>query len=302
LKVEFLSKTRNLIGSEFIGKGGGGVTERKSNLWALILGASSGFGEATAIELAVGGYNIFGVHLGRASTMPNVDRIVAEIRSKEVEAVFYNVNAADPVKREDVLDEMAERLAPDPDAMVKVLLHSLAFGTLKPLIAEDPRDAITQAQMEMTLDVMANSLVYWVQGLVQRKLMRRGGRIFAMTSSGGHTAMPSYGAVSAAKAALEAHIRQLTMELGSKGITANAIMAGVTDTPALRKIPGGLRLLKAAQYKNPSGRNTTPTDVAKAIALLSDDRSYWINGSVLRVDGGEDVIGFVAQEGPVTIE
>lgn len=278
------------------------MVENHSKPWALILGASSGFGEATAIELSRIGYNVFGVHLDRAATMSNVDRIISEIRSAGSEAVFYNVNAADPSKREEVLDDIAKRLAKDPDAHIKVFLHSLAFGTLKPFIADDPKDAITQAQLEMTLDVMANSLVYWVQGLLQRKLMRRGGRIFAMTSTGGHTVMPFYGGVSAAKAALESHIRQLAMELGPLGITANAIMAGVTDTPALRKIPGGLRLLKGAEYKNPHGRPTKPEDVAKAIAILSDDRSYWISGNVIKVDGGEDIVGFVAHEGPIHID
>ncbi|HSR16937.1 MAG TPA: hypothetical protein VLM39_02500, partial [Ignavibacteriaceae bacterium] len=79
-------------------------------------------------------------------------------------------------------------------------MHSLAFGTLKSFIPQDDEQAITKAQMEMTLDVMANSLVYWVQDLVLNNLLMRKGRIFAMTSSGGHTIIPFYGAVSAAKA------------------------------------------------------------------------------------------------------
>jgi enoyl-[acyl-carrier-protein] reductase (NADH) len=63
-------------------------------------------------------------------------------------------------------------------------------------------------------------------------------RRFAMTSAGGSKAIPNYGAVSAAKDIIEAHIRQLAVELAPAGITANAILAGVTDTPALRQIPG----------------------------------------------------------------
>ncbi len=118
-----------------------------------------------------------------------------------------------------------------------------------------------------------------------------------MTSSGGHSVIPSYGAVSAAKAALESHIRQLAMELGPLGITANAIMAGATDTPALRKIPGNVKMLEVAQHKNPGGRLTTPEDVAKAIALLADDRSFWISGNVIGVDGGEDVVSYIGQKG-----
>jgi enoyl-[acyl-carrier-protein] reductase (NADH) len=146
----------------------------------------------------------------------------------------------------------------------------------------------------MTVDVMAHSLVYWVQGLLTRNLIKRGGRIFGMTSSGGHTAMPFYGAVSAAKASLESHIRQLTMELGPMGITSNAIMAGVTDTPALRKIPGNVKMVEAARLKNPTGRLTTPEEVAKAIVLLSSEEASWISGNVIGVDGGEDKVGFIS--------
>ena len=148
--------------------------------------------------------------------------------------------------------------------------------------------------MEMTVDVMAHSLVYWVQGLLARNLIKRGGRIFGMTSSGGHTTMPFYGAISAAKASLESHIRQLTMELGPLGITSNAIMAGVTDTPALRKIPGNVKMVDVARLKNPTGRLTTPEDVAKAIVLLSSEEAGWISGNVLGVDGGEDKVGFIS--------
>src|SRR5438105_14418914 len=110
------------------------------------------------------------------------------------------------------------------------MLHSVAFGALKPVIADDPADALSQAQIEMTLNVMASTLVYWVQDLVQRKLMRDWGRIFAMTSGGSSRAIASYGAVSAAKACLEAYVRQLAVELGPRGITATAIRAGGTDT------------------------------------------------------------------------
>ncbi len=113
-----------------------------------------------------------------------------------------------------------------------------------------------------------------------------------MTSSGGHSVIPSYGAVSAAKAALESHIRQLAMELGHLGITANALMAGVTDTPALRKIPNATKMLDVALQKNPGGRLTTPEDVAKAIILLADDAAYWVSGNTIGVDGGEDVVAF----------
>ncbi len=258
--------------------------------WALILGASSGFGEATSLELARTGYNVFGVHLDLRATLPNAQRIQDEIKSLGREAVFFNVNAADAEKRASVVEAVQQRLGQEGDeAFVRVFLHSLAFGTLLPFIAETPKGAMSQKQVEMTLDVMANSLVYWAQDLVARNILRQGSRIFAMTSSGSTRVIHSYGAVSAAKAALESHIRQLAFELAPLGIAANAVRAGVTDTPALRRIPEGPALLARAQERNPSGRSTTPQDVARAIAALADERLAWMTGNVIGVDGGEEI-------------
>ncbi len=256
--------------------------------WALILGSSSGFGEAAAVELAKNGMNICGVHLDRRSGMENVEKIQKKIKDKGVKAVFFNVNAADTQKRGEVLDALGSHT--DGEGPVKILLHSLAFGTLKHYISDKPEEMLNNKNMDMTLDVMAHSLVYWAQDVVTREMMGGGGRIFAMTSSGSHRVWPTYGAVSAAKAALEHHIRQLAVELAPKRITANSIRAGVTDTPALRKIPGNEALVENAMKVNPSGRLTTTEDVAKAIVLLSQSGADWITGNVIGVDGGEDLI------------
>lgn len=255
--------------------------------WALVLGASSGFGGASAIELAKNGYNIIGIHLDRQSTMHKVALIIKKIEKYGQKAVFFNMNAADQLKRNDTLDEIKERFAIKEHPLINVLIHSLAFGTLKPFITKSPNDCINKSQMEMTLDVMAHSLVYWTQGLVQRDLLSRGGRIFTLTSAGSMQVIPSYGAVSAAKAAVEAHIRQLSVELGSMKVTCNAIMAGVTDTPAVRKIPGNEAMLTAAKAKNPMGKLTTPEEVARAIVLLCQPEADWMTGNVIGVDGGE---------------
>jgi len=257
--------------------------------WALILGASSGFGEATGLELARAGYDILGVHLDRKATLPHVEEVIAAIRTAGRRAVFFNVNAADPERRVEVLSRGKEEAG--ESGAIEVLLHSLAFGNLRPYIAGDPQEAITAAQMDMTLAVMAHSLVYWTQDLVYGGLMRRGGKIFAMTSAGGTRVLPNYGAVSAAKAALESHVRQLAMELAPRGIAVNAIRAGVTDTPALRKIPGHEAIAENALTRNPSGRLTTTDDVARAIATLCRPGTEWITGNVIGVDGGEDIVG-----------
>ena len=178
----------------------------------------------SAIELARIGYSIYGVHLDRRETLQQVADVQHDIRNAGGETVFFNLNAADDEKRREVID----RIRADKNE-IGVLLHSLAFGVLRPLVAA--ADVASKRQMEMTSDVMGHSLVYWTQDLVSNGLMKSGGRIYAMTSEGGGKAIPEYGPVSAAKAILEAHIRQLALELAPLGITANAIMAGVTDTP-----------------------------------------------------------------------
>ncbi len=257
--------------------------------FALILGASSGFGAAIGEALAKSGYDIAGVHLDRRGTQSAVDESMAAIRAAGREPLFFNTNAAGDEERKAVLDALATRCA-SSGSKVRVLVHSLAFGTLKPLVAETG-DSVTRKQLEMTLDVMANSLVYWAQDVVARGLMADGGRIFAMTSSGGTRVLPQYGPVSAAKAALESHCRQLALELAPRGIAVNAIRAGVTDTAALRKIPGAERLISEATARNPYHRLTTPGDVGRCVALLCDPRSAWMTGNTLGVDGGEDIVG-----------
>ncbi len=264
--------------------------------WAVILGSSSGFGEAAALQLAKDGYNIIGVHLDRQATMPNVERIIEQIKSCNVDQVFYNVNAADEEKRKEIIDDLLKRTGGKPQ--VKVVMHSLAFGTLKPFVPKEGEQQISKAQIEMTIDVMANSLVYWVQDLVSNGLLIKKARIFAMTSSGGHSSIPYYGAVSAAKAALESHCRQLAVELGPMEVAVNAIMAGVTDTPALRKIPGNIPMIEVARRKNPRGKLTTPGQVAKIIALFCQDGGEWISGGIINADGGEDSVSFVGQGEP----
>jgi NAD(P)-dependent dehydrogenase (short-subunit alcohol dehydrogenase family) len=256
--------------------------------WALILGASSGFGEATALELAARGMNIFGVHLDRRETLPHAQEVLEKIRAYGREAVFFNKNAADEETRREVIAHIEGVLQKTPGT-VRVLLHSLAFGALKPLVGQE--ETASQRQIEMTSDVMGHSLVYWVRDIVAGQLMRAGGRIYAMTSEGGGKAIPQYGPVCAAKAILEAHIRQLALELASRQITANAIMAGVTDTPALRKIPGHEKLMEFAKIRNPHGRLTTTEDVAKCIGVLCDANTHWMTGNTIRVDGGEGSVG-----------
>ncbi|MGA3323536.1 MAG: SDR family oxidoreductase [Terriglobia bacterium] len=259
--------------------------------WGLIVGSSSGFGAATSLELARCGLNILGVHFDRRSNMPQVEQVIADIRETGRDVIFFNINAADPGKRTEALNQMQEHWKKTGgEHFVKVFLHSVAFGSLKPYLAESSDEELTQQQMDMTVDVMGNNLVYWAQDLFRRKMLGQGSRIYAMTSAGGHSVIPNYGAVSAAKAVMESHIRQLAYELMPFGITANAIQAGVTITPGSSKIPGIEKLAEFARLRNPGGRLTSPHDVAQAIAALMSDKTHWLTGNVIRVDGGEDIV------------
>ncbi|NQY90386.1 MAG: SDR family oxidoreductase [Deltaproteobacteria bacterium] len=254
--------------------------------WAVVLGASSGFGSAVSARLAAEGYNICGVHLDRRSTMPLADRAREAVEEAGVEALFFNVNAVDRDKMTLVLDQLEPLAGADG---VSLLFHSLAFGSLAPLVGEDASASARDSQMAMTLNVMASSLVAWTQELAWRRLLGEGSRVMAMTSAGSTRAAPSYGMVSAAKAALEAYVRQLALELGPRGVAVNAIRAGVTDTPALAHIPGAADLKEHARSVNPGGRLTEPGDIAELVSLLMQPGGTWLTGNVLGVDGGEDI-------------
>jgi enoyl-[acyl-carrier protein] reductase III len=265
--------------------------------WALILGASSGMGEAAALALAGAGYRIAGVHLDFRAAVGHVEEVKAKIVAAGSEALYFNLNAADDDKRASALAALRARFdesrAEGRHPYVRVVMHSLAFGSLVPFLTDDPKAGVDRKKMEMTQDVMANSLVYWVQDLWRGGFLEHGSKVYAMTSEGSTRVVPSYGVVSSAKAALESHIRQLAMELArlGTGVTANSIRAGVTRTPALMKIPEKDMIIEAATRRNPTGRMTTPQDVANTILALSGEGTEFINGEVIGVDGGEYVTG-----------
>jgi NAD(P)-dependent dehydrogenase (short-subunit alcohol dehydrogenase family) len=261
--------------------------------YALILGASSGFGEAVALELSSEGFNILGVHMDRGAGLTKVEQIKRQITDHKVEALYFNLNAASDKNREQVIQRCQDHFKiKNIDGKIKVVLHSLAFGSLAPYIHNDPKERLSQKQMDMTLNVMAHSLVYWTRDLLLADLLTQGTKIYAMTSSGSLRVTPFYGAISAAKAALESHVRQLALELAPYGITANALRAGVTFTPALRKIPGHETMIDLALSQVPFKRLTQPLDIAKYIASQATSDEAWNTGNIINLDGGECVVAF----------
>ena len=110
-----------------------------------------------------------------------------------------------------------------------------------------------------------------------------------MTSEGNEVAWKGYAAVAAAKVALESISRSIAVEFAPYGIRSNIIQAGVTPTPALKLIPGSTQMQAVAKLRNPFKETTTPEKVADFIALMCTDEAAWVNGAIIRVDGGEHI-------------
>jgi NAD(P)-dependent dehydrogenase (short-subunit alcohol dehydrogenase family) len=306
------------------------------NEWALILGGSSGFGLATAHKLSENGLNICVIHRDRRGAMSRIEPEFEKIRERGVSLVTFNQDALSEDSRGEILDDLAERLAGD-GGRIRLLLHSIAFGNLKLIGPEAPKNNEARASlarelaieeellaevadrsfaegvdgvqgitsppgyaqdlflededMVRTIYAMGTSLLTWTQDLLGRGLFAPDARVLGMTSEGNEVAWKGYAAVAAAKVALESVSRSIAVEMAHFGIRSNIVQAGVTDTPALRLIPGNDHLKAQARNRNPFGRLTTPEDVANVIYLLSLPEAAWINGAIIRVDGGEHISG-----------
>lgn len=157
-----------------------------------------------------------------------------------------------------------------------------------------PKNAfLDDEDLERTIFSMGTSMLGWAQALLERGLFAEDARVLGLTSEGNEVAWKGYAAVAAAKVALESISRSMAVELAPYGIRSNVVQAGVTDTPALAAIPGSAHLKAAARQRNPFGRLTTPRDVANMIYLLCTPEAAWVNGEVIRVDGGEHVSGAI---------
>jgi NAD(P)-dependent dehydrogenase (short-subunit alcohol dehydrogenase family) len=301
----------------------------------LILGGSSGFGLATAHKLAAHGMNLALVHRDRRGAMHRIEPEFEKLRGSGVQLRTWNADALDAEKRAEIVGELKTLLG---SGRVRMLLHSIAFGNLKLLVAEQARPSAAAAaelaaelgiepaklvaaadkllaegrdelaeiatapaypthsfldteDFSRTIHCMGTSLLDWVQHLHREGLFAADARVFGLTSEGNEVAWKGYAAVSAAKVSLEALARSIAMEFAPYGLRCNVLQPGVTETPALAAIPGSDRLKAHARLRNPFRRLTTPRDVANVVYLLCLDEAAWINGSVIRIDGGEHVAG-----------
>ena len=254
--------------------------------WVLILGGSSGLGLATAKKMASHGYHIIIVHRDRKIDLEQINKHFQEITLSGVKLLNFNIDATNPDKRRQTIDEIKTTLS--TTGKIKMLVHSIAKGSLKPMVSNE-ETTLNHQDIEITLNAMALSLYDWTKEVFEANLFDEDARIVAFTSEGSSKAWEGYAAVSAAKATLEALTRSIALEYALKGIKANCIQAGTTETKAFQMIPNSEVLKKSALERNPNKRLTTPEDVANAVYLLSTDEAKWITGTVIKVDGGESL-------------
>ncbi len=257
--------------------------------WVLLLGGSTGHGAAIARRLASDGFGIIAFHFDRGEAKKIANKTITDVEKiSQGKCHYFNTNAASEESMEKYIPKIKDITKGEP---IKLLLHSIAFGTTTNFFGNKP---VTQRQMDMTVHVMGNSLLYWTQKLYNQKLLSQGSRILGLTSEGNYLAMEGYGPVSVAKVAMEAIIRQIGWELGAEGITANAIQAGVTPTRALTKITENWESwVDNTKKRNPMRRTTTPDDVANTVSMLLRSEADFINCSIIYCDGGESRSGTI---------
>ena len=255
------------------------------NEWAVILGASSGLGLATAKKLAQHGMNLCLVYRTRRSELPALETEYKKLISENnIQLIHFNLDACKVEKRNLVIEDLQKKL--EGNGKVKTLIHSIAKGNLKPMQSEDTPE-LANDDFHLTIESMALSMYDWTKEIYKNNLFSEDARVINFTSEGNKKAWPNYAAVSAAKAVLEALTRNIALEFAPHGIRANCIQAGVTDTFSFRLIPGNEQLKEHTLTRNPFKRLTTPEDVANAVYLLCKEEAAWITGAVIPVNGGE---------------
>lgn len=168
-----------------------------------------------------------------------------------------------------------------------ILVHSLAFAEREDLAQEFIK---TSRKGFMTAcDISAFSLIGLTQVLAP--LMNPHGAVITMTYYGSQKVIPNYNIMGVAKAALEASVRYLAMDLGKHKIKINAISAGPIKTLAASGIAGFKEKLQHARDRAPLGENITQDEVAKTALYLASDLSNGVTGQVLYVDGGLSILG-----------
>ena len=196
----------------------GNNSRQFSGCWGVILGGSSGFGFAAVEKLARHGMHIAVLYRETAINEKKLKESFSNMANNfQVTILPYNINALDAGGREQFLQQFA---AARKKGSVKVLLHSIARGNLKPLLADDVADEsslLSAEDIQHTSYAMSNSLLDWVRLLLGAGLFHQDARVIGLTSEGAHKHWDSYAADSVAKASLESLATYMAVEAGEYG-------------------------------------------------------------------------------------
>jgi enoyl-[acyl-carrier protein] reductase III len=232
----------------------------------LVTGGSRGIGKAIALRFAELG--AARVAIGYLRNDRAAEQAAEELRAAGAEPVLIRGN----VSSSRVADEVAA-LGP-----LRALVHNAATGVIRPALETDEK------HFDWTLHANAQSLLSLARAAAPT--MPQGSAIVAISSLGSGRVLDNYTLVGASKAALEAIVRYLAVELAPRGIRANTVSAGLVDTDALDHFPDREGMLRWARERTPAGRLVAPADVADAVAFLCSPAAEMIRGQTLVVDGG----------------
>ena len=230
-----------------------------------VTGGSRGIGRAIALRFAELGAGR--VAIGYLRSDQAAEATAAELRALGAEPVLVRGN----VSSERVLGEVAA-LGP-----LDVLVHNAATGVIRPALETEDK------HWDWTHGANARALLSLARAAVPQ--MPEGASIVALSSLGAQRVLDNYTLVGTSKAALEALVRYLAVELAPRGIRVNAVSAGVVETGALEHFPNREAMLELGA-DNPAGRLVTPEDVAGAVAFLCSDDAAMIRGQTVVIDGG----------------
>ena len=261
----------------------------KNKQWAFILGGSGSFGLAAAKILALKGFNLILVFRERKSTLEIINQEF-ELLEKKTKLIKINLNSNETDNQEKILSILVENDSIKNN--ISFLLHSIADGNLRPLFFNktDEIEGLNLDDFNHTIKSMGTSLLEWTQILYSNNLFSDNASILGLTSEGSSKVFKDYAAVAAAKSVMESNMHYIAVELAQYGIRANLINAGITDSRALKAFPNYDNFISKAKERNPMGRLTTADDVAKVISFMASEDSAWINGAIITVDGGEQLL------------
>ncbi|MBK5228463.1 MAG: enoyl-[acyl-carrier-protein] reductase FabL [Actinobacteria bacterium] len=240
---------------------------------ALVTGGSRGIGKAVSLNLARRGSNVVIAYLRNRSA---AEETVGLLEGEGVKAVAVRANVGDEAKLDGLFDSVDEMFG-----HLDIFISNAATGVIKPVEELDER------AWRWTMDANARALLLGARRAAS--LMTDGGSMIAMSSAGSTRVLPGYAVVGASKAAIEALVRYLGVELAPR-IRVNAVSPGVVDTDALKHFPIRDEMLSGAKNKTPAGRLVTPEDVAGVVDFLTSDAAEMITGQTITIDGGAGLL------------